>query len=126
SVPIGRPVINTRIYILDQYLEPVPVGVHGEIYVAGDGVGQGYLHDLAKTAQSFIPNPFLNNEEKKLGKNFTLYKTGDLGRYWVDGIIEFLGRVDTQVKIRGYRIELGEIESALNKHEIISQAVIAM
>ncbi|MCV3214044.1 amino acid adenylation domain-containing protein, partial [Plectonema radiosum NIES-515] len=102
-VPIGRPISNTQIYILDQDIKPVPIGVPGELYIGGAGVARGYLNRPELTTEKFIPNPFSD------GKSERLYKTGDLGRYLSDGNIEFLGRIDNQVKIRGFRIELGEI-----------------
>jgi amino acid adenylation domain-containing protein len=113
--PIGRPIFNTQIYILDTHLQAVPVGVPGEIYIGGDGLARGYLNRPELTAEKFIPNPF--NKSK-------LYKTGDLARYLSDGNIEFLGRIDNQVKVRGFRIELGEIEAVLNTHPQIQQAVV--
>src|SRR5690606_5496229 len=88
-VPIGKPVINTSLYILDRHLIPVPIGVCGELYIGGDGVGRGYLHDIDKTREAFVPNPFLSRTELEADKNTVLYKTGDLGRYWLDGTIEF-------------------------------------
>jgi amino acid adenylation domain-containing protein len=119
SIPIGRPISNTQIYILDSYMNPVPVGVNGEIYIGGAGLARGYLNRPDLTAERFIPNPF--GEE-----SLRLYRTGDLARYLPDGNIEFLGRIDDQVKIRGFRIELGEIESVLCSHGNISQAVIVV
>ncbi|MDZ8257987.1 non-ribosomal peptide synthetase [Nostoc sp. ChiQUE01b] len=110
-VPIGRPISNTQIYILDQNLQPVPVGVPGELHIGGAGLAIGYLNRSELTQEKFISNPF----EKAGGSK--LYKTGDLGRYLPDGNIEYLGRIDNQVKIRGFRIELGEIEAALSKYE---------
>ncbi|MCD6569379.1 MAG: amino acid adenylation domain-containing protein, partial [Deltaproteobacteria bacterium] len=115
---IGRPISNTKAYILDKYLNPVPIGVIGEIYLAGAGIARGYLNAPEKTTQRFIPNPF-----SILEGNY-LYRTGDLGRYLPDGNIEFLGRVDYQVKIRGNRIELGEIEARLSTYEGISDCVV--
>lgn len=117
-VPIGRPFANTKIYILDQYLQPVPIGVPGELHIAGAGVARGYLNHPELTQQRFILNPFSNEREE------LLYKTGDLARYLADGNIEFLGRLDHQVKIRGFRIELGEIESALTQHPAVFQALV--
>ncbi|CAG0992339.1 nonribosomal peptide synthetase DhbF [Myxococcaceae bacterium] len=111
-VPVGRPVDNTRIYLLNRWLEPVPVGVPGEICVAGVQVGRGYLNRPAITAGVFIPDPFGEPGER-------LYRTGDLARYRADGVLEFLGRADYQVKIRGFRIELGEIEARLSEHPAV-------
>ncbi len=116
SVPAGKAIYNTQVYILNKKLEPVPAGVVGEIYLAGDGVGKGYINDPVLTAQKFIPNPFTPGT--------LLYKTGDLGRFLPDGNIEFNGRVDHQVKIRGLRIELGDIESALRQHPFVKEAVV--
>ena len=118
SIPIGRPINNTRIYLLDKYLQPVPIGVPGELCIGGTSLARGYLHQPGLTHEKFIPNPF-NNEPRA-----RLYKTGDLARYWPDGNIEFLGRIDQQVKIRGFRIELGEIEVVLNGYPAIQEVVI--
>lgn len=118
--PIGRPIDNTQIYILDQYLQPVPFGVPGELYIAGVGLARGYLGKPLLTAEQFIPNPF------DLQGGSRIYKTGDSARYLPDGNIEFLGRTDYQVKVRGYRIELGEIESVLLRNESITQAVVVV
>ena len=117
-IPIGRPIANTQIYIVDRYLEPVPVGVPGELWIGGAGVARGYLGRPELTAERFIQNPF----NKESGGR--LYRTGDLARYLPDGNIEFLGRLDHQVKIRGYRIELGEIEAVLNKHAAVRESVV--
>ncbi|BAZ50358.1 amino acid adenylation [Nostoc sp. NIES-4103] len=116
-VPIGRPISNIQTYILDKYSRPVPIGVPGELHVAGVGVARGYLHRPDLTAQKFILNPF-NFEGNKL------YKTGDLARYLPDGNIEYLGRIDDQVKIRGFRIELGEIEAVLHQQSSVSAAIV--
>ena len=115
---IGRPIANTQIYVLDKHLNPVPIGAHGEIYIGGVGVSYGYLNQPELTAQKFIADPFSDKPGAQL------YKTGDLGRYFPDGTLEFIGRIDHQIKLRGYRIELGEIEVALIQHPAIQQAVV--
>ncbi|MCP4020307.1 MAG: amino acid adenylation domain-containing protein [Desulfobacteraceae bacterium] len=116
GISIGFPIANTSVYILDERLDPVPIGVPGLIYTGGDGVSKGYLNLPDLTRQTFIPNPF--------DKNDTLYNTGDLGCWHADGSIEYLGRKDSQVKIRGFRIELSEIENALLEHDGISRAAV--
>ncbi|AOW98531.1 hypothetical protein BJP34_02900 [Moorena producens PAL-8-15-08-1] len=116
--PIGRAIGNTQIYILDRNLQPVPIGVPGEIYIGGVGVARGYLNQPQLTQEKFISHPLRNLTEERL------YKTGDLARYLPDGNIEFLGRIDNQVKIRGFRIEPGEIESVLRRHPQVQQAVV--
>ncbi len=116
---LGEPIANTQFYILDANLEPLPVGVAGELHIGGDGLARGYFNQADLTAAKFIPDPFSVNDEAKL------YKTGDLVRRREDGNIEFLGRIDHQVKVRGYRIELGEIESALLEHPAVENAVVA-
>ncbi|MBC1213138.1 non-ribosomal peptide synthase [Trichormus variabilis ARAD] len=113
--PIGRPITNTQIYLLDQDLQPVPVGVPGELHIGGIGLARGYLNRPELTQQKFIPHPFSNEPEARL------YKTGDLARYLSDGNIEYLGRIDHQVKLRGFRIELGEIEALLSQHPGVIQ-----
>ncbi|MEH1861773.1 MAG: amino acid adenylation domain-containing protein [Nostoc sp.] len=118
SIPIGRPIANTKVYVLNDDLQPVPIGVPGELYIGGDGLARGYLNRPDLTAEKFIPNPFSNQAGSRL------YKTGDLVRYLSDGNIEFLGRVDDQVKIRGFRIELGEIEALLRQHPDVREAVV--
>ncbi|GFZ92173.1 non-ribosomal peptide synthetase [Okeania sp. KiyG1] len=118
SVPIGKPISNTQIYILDSNLETVPIGVPGELHIGGDGLAKGYHNRPELTASKFIPNPFENSKATKL------YKTGDLGRYLSDGNIEFLGRIDHQVKVRGYRIETGEIEAVLNSAPQVKETVV--
>jgi amino acid adenylation domain-containing protein len=117
-VPIGRPIANTQIYLLDAHLQPVPIGVPGELYIGGASLARGYLHRPALTAERFIPNPF------SASPNACLYKTGDVARYRPDGNIEFLGRLDYQVNIRGYRIELGEIEAILGQCAAVRQAIV--
>lgn len=118
SIPIGRPIANTRVYILDGLLQPVPTGVMGELYIAGDGVTAGYLNQPDRTDERFLRNPFESNPGARM------YRTGDLARFLPDGNVEFLGRGDDQVKIRGFRIELGEIESVLAKRAGVKQAVV--
>ena len=118
NMPIGRPILNMRMYILDSQRQPVPIGVAGELYVGGIGVGRGYLHDPERTALAFLPDPFSADPHARL------YKTGDKARYLPDGAIEYLGRLDYQVKIRGFRIELGEIEAVLEAHPAVRQAVV--
>jgi len=120
SIPIGRPIANTQVYILDKQLNPVPIGVPGELYIGGDGLARGYLNRPEQTAEKFVRHPFSENPEARL------YKTGDLARYRPDGSIEFLGRIDHQVKLRGFRIELGEIEAVLSAHPAVQQAVVAL
>lgn len=118
SVPIGRPVANTQIYVLDSQLQPVPIGVTGEVYIGGDGVARGYLNHPDQTAERFVPDPF------GVKQGARLYKTGDLARFLRNGNIEYAGRNDVEVKIRGYRIELGEIELALVQHPDVSETVV--
>jgi amino acid adenylation domain-containing protein len=118
TVPIGRPISNLQIYILDRYGNPVPVGVPGELHIGGVGLARGYLNRPELTAEKFVENPFREEPGARL------YKTGDLARYRADGVIEYIGRIDHQVKIRGFRIELGEIEAALKRHEDISECVV--
>jgi len=116
--PIGRGIANTEVYLLDQNLEPVPLGVAGEIYLGGQSLARGYLSAPEMTAERFVPHAFSDQPGKRL------YRTGDLGRYLADGQLEFLGRRDHQVKLRGFRIELGEIEAALSGHEAVGEAVV--
>jgi len=116
--PIGHPVDNTGIYLLDTHLQPVPVGVPGELHISGVSLARGYLNRPDLTAQKFIPNPFSDEPGARL------YKTGDLARYLPDGNIEFLGRIDHQVKIRGFRIELGEIEAVLGQYPAVWETVV--
>jgi amino acid adenylation domain-containing protein len=128
KVPIGRPIANTQIYLLDRNLQPVPIGSPGEIYVGGDGLAQGYLNRPDLTSEKFISNPFGQEKLDFLGNYHqkVLFKTGDIGCYRPDGNIEFLGRGDCQVKIRGFRIELGEIEAALSQHSSMSTAAVLL
>lgn len=118
KILIGRPIANTQLYILDKHLQPVPIGVIGELYIGGAGVARGYLNRPELTREKFIISPF--DPEK------SLYKTGDLARYHCDGNIEYLGRIDHQVKIRGFRIELGEIEAALAQHPKLRETVVIL
>jgi len=120
AASIGRPIANTQVYVLDQFLQPVPIGVIGELYIGGAGVTRGYLNRPELTAERFIQNPFSHDPEQRL------YKTGDLVRYRFDGNLEYLGRSDYQVKIRGFRIELGEIEALLSQHPTVREAVVTV
>ncbi|WP_276320818.1 non-ribosomal peptide synthetase [Xanthomonas oryzae] len=118
SLPIGRPIANTQIYLLDAHGAPVPIGVMGEIHIGGDGVGRGYLNRDALTAERFLADPFSDIPDARM------YRTGDLGRWRADGTIDFIGRNDHQVKIRGFRIELGEIEARLSAHDAVRACVV--
>ncbi|MCB0020843.1 MAG: amino acid adenylation domain-containing protein, partial [Anaerolineales bacterium] len=117
-VPIGEPIANTQLYILDQHLQPTPIGVPGELCIGGDGVAAGYLNRPELTADRFVKNPFVDDPDAML------YRVGDLARYRPDGTIEFLGRIDFQVKVRGFRIELGEIETILRQHDGVKEGVV--
>ncbi len=117
SASIGTPRPNVRVYVLDPHMQPVPLGVMGELYVGGLGVGRGYLHDAERTAAAFLGDPFVPDPQARL------YKTGDLARYLPDGTLEYLGRLDHQIKLRGFRIELGEIEAVLNQHPAVEKSV---
>ncbi len=117
-VPIGRPFTNTKLYLLDTNLRPIPIGVPGELYIGGDGVARGYLNESNLNADKFLPDPFIRNG------NSRIYRTGDLARWLPDGNIEFIGRIDNQVKIRGNRIELGEIETILRQIEGVQEAIV--
>ena len=119
-VSIGRPVANGQAYILDEYLQPVPVGVVGELYLAGDGLARGYLNRMDLTAERFLPHPF----SKQAGER--LYKTGDQARFRADGQIEYLGRKDQQIKLRGFRIELGEIETVLRHYPGVQDTAVVV
>jgi amino acid adenylation domain-containing protein len=146
-VAIGRPIANTQLHILDAALQPVPIGIPGELYIGGDGLARGYLRRPDLTAERFVPNPFadfglpildfglsgplIQNRvpplgESKIQNGERLYRTGDLARWRADGTIEYLGRVDQQVKVRGHRIELGEIEAALGQHPNVQESVVVV
>jgi thioesterase domain-containing protein/acyl carrier protein len=118
TVPIGRPIANSRIYVLDDHLQPVPIGVRGELWAAGDGVALGYWKDPQLTAAKFVPDPF------SIVAGALMYRTGDFARYRTDGVVEFLGRIDNQVNIRGYRIEPGEVEALLMQHDGVKDAAV--
>src|SRR6185369_1499963 len=134
ALPIGRPIANTQLYILDAHMQPAPLGVPGELYIGGAGLARGYLGRPDLTAERFVPNPFLKDEggtmKDEAGSfilhpsSFILYKTGDLVRYRLDGGVEFLGRIDHQVKVRGFRVELGEIEAVLAQHPAVRECAV--
>jgi acyl-coenzyme A synthetase/AMP-(fatty) acid ligase/acyl carrier protein len=117
-IPVGRPIANTQIYILDDRLRPVPIGIPGELHIGGVGLARGYLNRPELTAEKFIPNPFADTAGTRL------YKTGDGARFLSDGNVEYLGRLDAQVKIRGFRVEPGEIESVLGLHPAVKENVV--
>src|SRR6185436_3084728 len=118
SVPIGKPISNTYVYVLDAYMNPVPVGVPGELFIGGDGLARDYLNRPQLTNEKFVRDPF------SLKPDARLYRSGDIVRYRAGGNIEFLGRIDNQVKVRGFRVELGEIEATLAQHPSIRDAIV--
>jgi acyl-coenzyme A synthetase/AMP-(fatty) acid ligase/acyl carrier protein len=119
-VPIGKPISNSQVYLLDRQMNPVPVGVRGQIYVGGDGLAAGYWNRPELTAERFVANPIAPEQSARL------YRTGDLGRWRANGEIEYLGRVDSEVKLRGMRIELGEIEAVLMTHALVGEAAVEL
>jgi aspartate racemase len=120
SIPIGRPIANTRVYVLDRHGQPVPVGIPGELYAGGDGLARGYLHRPVLTAARFVPDPWSGDPAARL------YRTGDRARWQPDGTLEFLGRTDRQVKIRGFRIEPGEVEVQLGQHPAVRDVAVVV
>jgi acyl carrier protein len=118
TIPIGRPLANTRAYVLDRHQQPVPLGVPGELYIGGDGVARGYLNRPELTAERFVPDPYSTDPDARL------YRTGDLVRQRTDGSITFLGRLDGQIKMRGFRVEPGEVEVVIGQHPVVSQAAV--
>jgi amino acid adenylation domain-containing protein len=128
SMPIGRPIGNSQIYLLDRRLHPVPIGVVGDLYIGGVGLARGYLNRPDLTAERFVPNPFLKttDDQRRAAHGARLYRTGDLARSLGDGVIAFLGRVDQQVKLRGYRIEPGEIAAVIAQHPAVRAATVVV
>lgn len=126
NIPIGKPIANVTNYILDNYLNPLPIGAIGELYIGGDGVSRGYLNNPVLTAEKFIPNHLSSKRDKQISRNTVLYKTGDLVRRLANGNLEYIGRNDTQVKIRGYRVEIDEIEIKLRELGINQILIVAI
>ncbi|HEY0601977.1 MAG TPA: condensation domain-containing protein, partial [Herpetosiphonaceae bacterium] len=128
TVPIGRPIANTTLYVLDAQMQPVPIGAPGELYIGGDGLARGYFRRPSLTAEKFVPNPFSgeNSLEPGTQPGARLYRTGDLVRALPDGTIVFLGRIDQQIKLRGFRVEIGEIEAVLSQHPAVRQALVLL
>jgi hypothetical protein len=119
TVPIGKPIANTQVYVLDEEMQPAPVGIDGELCIAGEGLARGYENDAEQTAERFVPHRYGRAGER-------LYRSGDMARWRPDGTIEYAGRSDRQIKLRGFRIELGEIEAVTRQHPAVSQAVAAL
>ncbi|MBU2713155.1 non-ribosomal peptide synthetase [Zooshikella harenae] len=125
-IPIGRPIGNTQVYVLDAYQQPVPIGVVGELYAGGDGVALAYLNNPALTAEKFVANPFIGKALVSKTPDARLYRTGDLVKWCADGTLAFMGRTDNQVKVRGFRIELGEVENALLSQTDVAEALVVV
>jgi acyl-CoA synthetase (AMP-forming)/AMP-acid ligase II/acyl carrier protein len=126
STPIGKPIGNIRLYVLDRYLCPVPIGVPGELYISGIGLARGYKNRPELNQEKFIPNPFVTKEDPSQNSYLRMYRTGDLVKRMSDGNIDFLGRIDFQIKLRGFRIELGEIEAVLANYPAIYQCAVVL
>ncbi len=124
TIPIGKPVQNYTLYVLISNLSQVPIGVSGELYIGGEGLARGYINKADLTAERFISNPFVSDDDKAQGRNLRIYKTGDIVRWLPDGNLEYIGRNDNQIKLRGFRVELGEIENQLSEFYAINQSAV--